>query len=165
VRGGYQTSPNHRGSSNVTLERQHRANRKSSYLLALVGTILGGFVGYFVALWMVSTSDLTGFDYLGAALIYSQLVGIPLGAAIGIAAALALFKRSAPVLTALLSIPVWAVTFGALFVTVQVGADLSRFVDSYSPAILFFIPPLVVPLASRWAGLAVSRRRKQRQNP
>lgn len=144
----------------MSFERQHRGTRKSGYLLALVGAWLGGFVGLYVAPWMLlSSTDLSGFNGLGAALFYGLLVGIPVGAAIGIGAALALFKRSAPFLTALLSIPVWAVTFGVLYGMVQVGADLSRFIDSYAPAILYFIPPLVVPLASRWMALAASRRR------
>lgn len=142
----------------VTFERQDQANPKPGYLLVLVGAWLGGFVGLLVAFWIIASMELSGFDLLGAAL-YAQLLAVPLGAVIGIGAALALFKRSAPVVTVLLSIPVWLVIFGALYGMVLIGSDLSRFIDSYSPAILFFIPPLVVPLVSRWMALAASRRR------
>lgn len=141
----------------MSFERQHQGNPKSGYLLALVGAWLGGFIGLLVAFWIIGSMELSGFDLLGAAL-YAQLLAIPLGVVVGIGAALALFKRSAPVLTALLSIPVWLVIFGALYGMVLIGSDLSRFIDSYTPAILFFIPPLVVPLVSRWMALAASRR-------
>jgi hypothetical protein len=141
----------------VTFERQQQGNPKSGYVLALVGAWLGGFVGLLVAFWIISSRELSGFDVLGAAL-YAQLLAVPIGAIIGIGTALALFKRSAPVLTALLSIPVWLMIYGALYGIVLIGSDVSRFIDSYSPAILFFIPPLVVPLVSRWMALAGSRK-------
>jgi hypothetical protein len=141
----------------VTLERQYQGGSKSSYLLVLVGAWLGGLVVLLVAFLILSSIELSAIDSLGAGL-YALLLAVPLGAVLGIGAALALFKRSAPVLTALISIPVWLMTFGALYGMVLIGSDLSRFIDSYSPAILFFIPPLVVPLVSRWVALAASRR-------
>ena len=147
----------------MTLERQQEGDLKSGYVLALVGAWLGGVVGLLVAVGMISAAGLSALDRLGA-LVYILFLAVPIGAVIGIGIALALFKRTAPVLTAIFSIPVWLVVLGALYGIVLIGSDLSRFIDTYASAILFFVPPLLVPLISRRMGLAASNKMNNSTN-
>ena len=141
----------------VTFEPQQQGGPESGYVLALVGAWLGGLVGLLVAVGMISAAGLSALDRLGA-LVYILFFAVPIGAVIGAGTGLALFKRAAPVLTALFFIPVWLVVLGALYGIVLIGSDLSRSIDTYASAILFFVPPLIVPLISRRMALAASRR-------
>jgi hypothetical protein len=78
----------------------------------------------------------------------------PIGIALGIWAALAIFKREAPVLTGLISLAVTAVAFVAVW-------GLPRVVDTMDYGWLFFIPQFIVPFASHWVALSILRRQAE----
>jgi hypothetical protein len=119
---------------------------KSGYGVSLLGGIVGPFVfGPVVAAVMVAAG--MGMEIL----VYGPVVAGPIGIALGIWAALALFKREAPVLTGLISLAVTAVAFVAVW-------GLSRVVDYGWP---FIIPQFIVPIASRWIALSVRRRQAE----
>ena len=149
----------------MTVDRQRHAKPKSGYLLALSGAWVGGFVGLFLVARMISTADLSSGPELIGAVVYGQMAAIPIGTVIGIAVALALFKRAAPVLTAVLSIPVTLVVWAAWYGVWVMTSELSRFIDSMGYAGFLFIPPLTVPLISRWIALSFHRKRSARHDP
>jgi hypothetical protein len=127
---------------------------KNGYWLAFVGAIAGAFVGLsgfgflFVVVGLLTSYRLplgSGDVALGLAL-WGQILAVTIGAAVGIAGALAIGKRPVPILTGLLSIPATFIVFVGVYALGQV-------IDTMDYGWLLIVPPFTVPFLARLTAL------------
>lgn len=139
-------------SENVLVEYDPAAKR--GYWLALVGAIAGTFIALSGFLFIVSVIGIVTIDWfppgssplsLGL-ILYGQFVAAMLGMAVGIAGALAIGQRAAPILTGLLSIPAALIVFVVMY-------GLGQVIDTMDIGWLLIVPPLIIPFLARLTAL------------
>jgi hypothetical protein len=119
------------------------AKPKYGYWVALGGGVAGAAAGSFLVNGLLLVNLFFDFDEPEELFWYTLFFGPPVGMAIGITAALAVFKRNSPVLTGLVSLPISALAYFGF-------QALALRIETMDMGWMFLLSPILVPFASRW---------------
>jgi len=129
------------------------ARKGRGYWPTLVGALVGGLPVATIYFLVLGTLGLSGVEFSIAWLYYGSFVALFVGAAIGIAALLAIFKYEAPIVTGIVFLPITVIVLVVEWRLIVFVSETIGSVDVLN--LLLVISLFLIPLMSRWVALNV----------